>query len=158
MRPGEIRRQQQNPYVLQMRADDSLSEHRIGVFTPPGSKRAAHVRVEIIKVQPHPRDDGGSPSVPKQIRELGMVGGIAGITIMPGQEQLYVLGTTETDANGVTRAPDFTAVPPGTPLVWTLGPKERWVLHCRVTSDERRARKFKVVISARSGHLRIDLA
>jgi hypothetical protein len=87
---------------------------------------------------------GGDPSI--------------GISLPPGQEELWLIATTATDANGVITVGTFGPHRPGwhgTP--WYFEPHERRRFTYRIVADNMTPVTFSIVMSAVDGHIRCDL-
>lgn len=154
--PLEVRYQQRLPYRLPNR---NMVRHRIGIFNPRGNPEAAGVRVVWTAMSPRPGKDLGYPPVVPQ--GVPMVAGgdpTIGISLPPGQEELWLIGTTATDANGVSAVGVFGPGRPGwygTP--WYFEAHDRWRLTYRVVADDVPGTAFSVVMTAAGGGIRCDI-
>jgi hypothetical protein len=81
-----------------------------------------------------------------------------GIEVLPGREELWVLGFTATGSDGSLNAGQFADVDQRwRGLYWTADPDERWRLSYRVVADGRSDVPFSVVVFADKGRLRCVL-
>jgi hypothetical protein len=156
VKPLEPRYLQREPYRL---PNANMVHHRIGIFNPAGNPEATGVRLQWIEMSPRPRKDFGRPPVIPQAVPMKVGGdpGI-GISLHPGQEELWVIGTTATDDNGAMTVGFFGPGRSGwrgTP--WYFEPHDRWRLTYRIVADNVPGEIFSVVMNAVDGWIRCDL-
>jgi hypothetical protein len=165
VRPGRVDTDQQalEPRYLQREPyrlpNASMIHHRIGIRNPQGNPEAVSVRLQWIEMSPRPRTDLGYPPVIPQAVPMQAGGDPAiGITLPPGQEELWVIATTATDEHsgmtvGVFGPNRFGWH--GTP--WLFEPHDRWRFTYRIVADNVPGKKFSVVMHAADGQIRCDL-
>jgi hypothetical protein len=147
---------QREPYRL---PNQNMFHHRIGIRNPAGNPTATGVRLQWTGMSPQPRNDLGYPPVIPQAVPM-MVGGdpAIGLLLPAGQEELWLIATTATDAQGVLTVGTFgpqRAGWHGTP--WYFEPRDRWRFTYRIVSDNLPPVTFSVVMTAVGGNIRCDL-
>jgi len=154
--PLEPHYEQIAPYRL---PNANMIHHRIGIRNPSGNPEAVGVRVQWIEMSPRPRTDLGFPPViPLAVPMRAGGDPNIGISLPPGQEELWVIATTATDENGAMTVgvfgPDRIGWH-GTP--WYFELHDRWRFTYRIMADVVPGRAFSVVMNAVDGGIRCDL-
>jgi len=148
--------EQTAPYRL---PNENMRHHRIGVRNPAGNPTATGVRLHWTGMSPLPRIDLGFPPVIPQAVPMQRGGDPnVGISLPAGQEELWVIATTATDAEGVMTVGVFGPRRPGwhgTP--WYFESHERWRFTYRIVADNLPGTTFSVVMNAVDGWIRCDL-
>lgn len=165
VRPGRVdtdqrslepRYLQREPYRL---PNANMIHHRIGIRNPPGNPEAVSVRLQWIDMSPRPHTDLGYPPVIPQAVPMQAGGDpTIGITLPPGQEELWVIATTATDEHGVMTVGVFGPRRfgwHGTP--WQFEPRDRWRFTYRIVADSVTGRTISVVMHAVDGQVRCEL-
>jgi hypothetical protein len=147
---------QSPPYWLQ---HEHMIFHRIGVRNLPGNPEALGVQLHWTSMSPRPRTDlGYPPVVPQAVPMLGGGDPSIGISLPAGQEELWVIATTATDAQGVMTVGAFYPDWPGwrgTP--WYFEPDDRWRFSYRIVAENLPGVAFSIVMTAANGYVRCDL-
>ncbi len=151
------RYEQSPPYWVQ---HEHMVFHRIGIRNPAGNPEAFGVRLHWTGMSPRPRTDLGFPPViPQAVPTLGGGDPGIGISLPAGQEELWVIATTATDAQGVMTVgafyPGWRSGWRGTP--WYFEPDDRWRFSYRIVAENLPGSAFSIVMTAADGHIRCDL-
>jgi hypothetical protein len=97
--------EQSPPYRL---PNEHMLHHRIGIRNPAGNPTAHRVRLQWAGMSPQPRIDLGYPPVTPQAVPMVAGGDPAiGISLPPGQEELWLIATTATDSEGTMTVGTF---------------------------------------------------
>ncbi len=156
--PLQPRYEQREPYVREPVAA-FMSVHRIGIYNPNKNKTATSVRLRWIEMSPRPRTNlGYPPTIPSAVPMLQGGDANIGISLPPGQEELWVIASTGTGGDGTMSAGVFSPeYRPwwGTP--WQFKPDDRWRLMYRIVADNLPDVTFSIVMTAVEGHIRCDL-
>jgi hypothetical protein len=147
---------QSPPYRL---PNEHMLHHRIGIRNPAGNPTAHGVRLQWTGVSPRPRIDLGYPPVTPQAVPMVAGGDPAiGISLPPGQEELWLIATTATDTEGTMTVGTFGPRRPGwhgTP--WYFEPHERWRFTYRIVADNLPPVAFSAVMTAANGQIQCEL-
>jgi hypothetical protein len=153
--PLEARYDQSEPYLHET-PQEWIFEHRIGIHNPRGNQMAAHVRLEFVDMSPRPRDL--PPDTPYAVPMLKGGDERIGISLPPGEQEYWVIGSTATGSDGTMSAGPFTTRDPrwrGTP--WQYDPTYPWRLRYRIVTDDAPAAGFSVVMMAVDGRIRCQI-
>jgi hypothetical protein len=156
--PLQPRYEQREPYLHRLE-DMLMSEHHIGIHNPTENQTATGVRLQWIEMFPRPRiDTGHPPEIPRAVPMLGGGEATIGISLPPGRQELWVIGSTGTGGDGVMRVGVFSPdVWPWRGLPWQFEPNDRWRFTYRIVADNLPDAIFSVVMTAVDGHIRCDL-
>lgn len=158
--PLQPRYDQSSDYRHPMESQSWITEHRVGVFNPPGAT-ARRVRMHLVRMDPYPRNilqPQYQPVIPYAVPLQSGGDPRVGLTIGPGQEEAWIIGYTGTGSDGNMNAGGF-AVPDQRwrGLPWRFDPDERWRLYYQIVCDDRPDVDFSIVVTAADGQLRCDL-
>jgi hypothetical protein len=144
--------------------DDRWIEHRVGILNPAGNAPATGVRLEWTEMSPRPQKDPRSldPLIQLQIpcavqRLTGGGDPAIGISLLPGQEELWVILTTLgrptiMAASYGSRGEHGDAWNP-----WRLEPSKEWRLSYRIVADNLPSTLFDIVMTAANGKVECEL-
>jgi uncharacterized membrane protein len=142
----EARYEQREPYLHQT-CQAWIFEHRIGIHNPCGNEVAAHVRLELLDVLPRPRDL--PPETPMAMSMLSGGDERIGISLLPGEQEYWVIGSTATGSDGTISAGPWAYRDPrwgGTP--WKYDPAYPWRFTYQIVADGLAAARYSVVMLA----------
>jgi hypothetical protein len=156
--PLQPRYEQQAPYVHWLEVM-SMHEHRIGIHNPVENQTAIGVRLQWVDMSPCPRTDMGyPPEIPSAVPMLGGGEATIGLSLPPGHQELWVIGSTGTGGDGVMRAGVFSKdIWPWRGLPWQFEPTDRWRFTYRIVADNLPDARFSIVMTAVDGWIRCSL-
>jgi hypothetical protein len=151
--PLQPRYGQSPPYRDRRAGAEWIAEHRVGVLNS-GNETVYRVRLHLVGMASYPRHDGGMrPAIPYVVPLLAGGDEGVGITLPPGQEELWVLGYTATAIDGSMNAGGFSNKRwQGTP--WRLDEDERWRFSYQIVYEGRPAVAFSIVLYPDAGVVR----
>jgi hypothetical protein len=163
----ELRLQPLEPHYgdsLQYRhVDGNMTEHRIGLHNPAGNPEATGVKLEWTGMTPPPRfqnvhSEKWRPEFACWVPRLKGGEADAGVSLPPGQEELWMAVSTATDPNGIMNAAEFSPKRGNWHgLPWHLESGGQWRLDYRIVTENLPPRTFSLVISAEDGKIECEL-
>lgn len=151
----EARYDEREPYLHQT-CQTWIFEHRIGIHNPCGNQTATHVRLELLDMSPLPRDL--PPETPAAMSMLSGGDEGIGISLPPGEQEYWVIGSTATGSDDTLSAGPYGYRDPrwqGTP--WKYDPAYPWRFTYQIVADGVPAARFSVVMMATDGRIRCQL-
>jgi len=158
--PLRVRYEQREPYTAGRFPGGPLDVHSVGIHNPPNNPTATHVRVEVLGMDPPPRNPRGSPPSFPAIVPMGAGGDPrVGITLNSDREELWTVATVSRDGGGNLFVQGIapTYWPMGSGAMWDFQPDERWRLRYQVSADNFPPTFFTVVIAVAEGVIRCRL-
>jgi hypothetical protein len=129
-------------------------------YNPPNNTTATHVRVEVLGMDPPPRNPRGSPpSFPAIVPMVAGGDPRVGITLNNDREEQWTIATVSRDGAGNLFVQGIapTYWPMGSGAMWDFQPDERWRLRYQVSADNFPPTFFTVVIAVSEGVIRCQL-
>jgi hypothetical protein len=140
-----VRHHSEEPYESAVSPTDLRKRIYVGIHNPPGNPAAAHVRVEILRMEPWPRNDHGQPptfNTPIPSRRESDAN--TGLTLPPGAEDYWEIATVGRDGEGNFYVQGIAAANSRHSRwhLWSFYRDEDWRLHYRAWSDNVPAVEF----------------
>lgn len=155
------------PALLEPRYDllrspygDQFFDHRIGVRNTSRSQTATHVRLNLVAMEPLPRNQQFvGPVIPCPVPLPGGGDVTIGITIPPSQEELWKIGSSMAGNDGGLSLAGFAVRPERADLfTWQFEPDERCRVSYQIVADQAPdGIPFSVVLTAVNGLLQCVL-
>jgi hypothetical protein len=158
--PLQIRHAQREPYAtarFPMRPPDV---HAVGVYNPMGNPVATHVRVEIMGMDPLPKNARGSPPEFPAIVPIKRGGDPrGGLTLNPDTEELWDIATASRDGSGNLFVQGIASAnwPLGSRALWDFQRDERWRLRYQASADYFPTTSFTIVMAVVEGVIRCQV-
>lgn len=160
--PLQVRHSQREPYASARFPDRPPDRHAVGICNTVGNPAATHARVEIIGIDPLPRDTrGSSPEFPAIVPMRRGGDPRMGLTLNPDNEELWDIAVAYPDGQG---AGDFFVQgiaaanwPLGSQALWDFHRDERWRLRYQASADNFPTTSFTVVMAVVEGVIRCQL-
>lgn len=160
-RPLEARYDQSSRYQYSI---GTITEHRVGILNPVGNPSATGVRLEWTDMSPRPRvlNERFEPQIPSAVPRLTGGDPAIGISLPPGQQELWVVVTTAAPAEGPMLAGEFGGGYGSSSgnwhgMPWNLEPGKQWRLSYRIVADNLPVATFSIVMTTADGHVQCDL-
>jgi hypothetical protein len=137
------------------------TEHRVGILNPAGNPPATGVRLEWTDMSPRPQMERfprrlPPPQIPCAVQRLTGGDPAIGISLLPGQEELWVILTT-------LSRPTVMAASYGREIMgdgwnpWQLEPGKQWRLSYRIVTDNLPSTLFGIVMTSANGKVECEL-
>jgi hypothetical protein len=158
--PLQIRHRQREPYATARVRDQPPDIHSVGIYNPTGNPGATHVRLEIMGMDPLPRNARGSPPEFPAIVPMKRGGDPRmGLTLNPDTEELWDIATASRDGGGNLFVQGIASAnwPLGSRTLWDFQRDERWRLRYQASADHFPTTSFTIVLAVIDGVIHCQL-
>ena len=158
--PLQVRYAQREPYATARFPGRPPDVHSVGIYNPKGNPVATHVRIEIVGMDPLPRNARGAPPEFPAIVPMKRGGDPrVGLTLNPDTEELWEIAAASSDGGGNLFVQGIASAnwPLGSRSMWDFQRDERWRLRYQGSADNLPATSFTIVMEVVSGLIHCHL-
>jgi hypothetical protein len=158
--PLHVRHEQREPYTTARFPGRPPDVHSVGIYNPRSNPVATHVRIEIVGMDPLPRNARGAPAEFPAIVPMKRGGDPrVGLTLNPDTEEIWDIATASSDGGGNLFVQGIASAhwPLGSRSMWDFQRDERWRLRYQASADNLPTTAFTIVMEVVNGLIHCQL-